>query len=66
MITGSEDGAIVIYDLVTVGDRRAREEQAERKAALKYHRLPVCSVCQHVARNTLLAGSFDGTISVWD
>ncbi|KNB42689.1 hypothetical protein JH06_3650 [Blastocystis sp. subtype 4] len=56
VITGSENGTVYIYDLISTKVHHT----------LEYHEKPISSIRQHPDRNTLLVASFDGTVSVWE
>ncbi|KAM7454114.1 hypothetical protein BLSTO_05131 [Blastocystis sp. subtype 1] len=56
LITGSENGNIVIYNLIST----------KAVNTLSFHTRPVCTVRQHPDQSLLIAGSYDGVVSVWE
>ncbi len=56
VVSGSEDGNVVLYDLVT----------GERNQILVGHSKPTCSVAAHPNRESiLLSASYDGNAIIW-
>jgi len=56
VVSGSEDGNVVLYDLVT----------GERNQILVGHSKPTCSVAAHPNRESiLLSASYDGNAILW-
>jgi len=58
VVTGSEDGKVVLYDLVSGG----------MVQVLEGHKRPTCSVCVHPKKglsSMVVSGSFDGDGVVW-
>ena len=66
LITGSENGNIVIYNLISVHDGEVGDDQTKAVNTLSFHTRPVCTVRQHPDQSLLIAGSYDGVVSVWE
>lgn len=56
VVSGSEDGGIFVWDLV----------ESEKMEVFKSHIMTSCCVDCHPKENTLISGSIDGTIILWE
>lgn len=55
VVSGSEDGGVYMWDLV----------ESEKMQVFKSHTMTSCCIDCHPKENTLISGSVDGTIILW-